>query len=65
MTDLSTVDSALGSDTEMHQMLAESARRWAERACTPEQRARLLPGIVSGLPGVTLLLALLGSHVFP
>ncbi|WP_423457174.1 acyl-CoA dehydrogenase family protein [Ottowia sp. VDI28] len=39
MTDLSTVDSALGSDTEMHQMLAESARRWAEHACTPEQRA--------------------------
>lgn len=39
MTDLSTMESALDSDTEMQQMLADSARRWAERACTKEQRA--------------------------
>ena len=36
MTDFSVVDS---TDAEMQQMLADSAKRWAERACTLEQRA--------------------------
>lgn len=39
MTDPSPMDSAPDSDTEMQQMLADSARRWVERACTKEQRA--------------------------
>ena len=40
MTDFSTPPSTLAAepDAEMQQMLVDSARRWAERACTPEQR---------------------------
>lgn len=29
----------LSADTEMHQMLVDSAQRWCEHTCTPEQRA--------------------------
>ena len=40
---------SLNADTEMQQMLVDSARRWAERACTPAQRA-LASGHATGCP---------------
>lgn len=51
MTDLSAFNPApaSGPDTEMQEMLVDSARRWAARACTPELRT-LVSNHATGCP---------------